>query len=85
MPTLRTCDFVSVESPLGLLDPSGTFQPPLAFRLDINELVYSFDRGTPNIKWLGGTDEQKSEQEGSKRYQKKLTLRFYRQGKESNE
>ena len=64
MPTLRACDCVSVESALSLLDPSRSLQPHLAFRPDINELVYSFDRGTPNIKWLGGTDEQKSEQEG---------------------
>ena len=60
MPTLRTCDFVSVESPLDLLDPGGNFQPPLAFRLDINELVYSFDRGTPNIKWLGVTSKNQN-------------------------
>ena len=70
---------------MGLLDLSRNFQPPLAFRLDIKELVYSFDRGTLNIKWLGGTDEQKSEQGGPKRYLKKLTLWFYWQGKESNE
>jgi hypothetical protein len=34
------------------LDLLENFQPALEFRLDIKEVVYSFERGILNIKWL---------------------------------
>ena len=48
-----TGGFSGSASPLkiwGAPDPCRILHTPLALRLDINELVYSFDRGTPNVR-----------------------------------
>ena len=50
----RTRDLVTVVTPpwveVTWPDCGWNFQPPLAFKLDIKELVYSFDRGMLKIK-----------------------------------
>ena len=62
--TFRTRDFAVVASPFAEVGSSADrweyFQPLLAFRLDINELVYNFDRGTLKIKWLWGSTQRVS-------------------------
>ena len=57
--TFPTRALSSVPSPLKMgvvtspsLLPLVNFQPALALRLDIKEVVYSFVRGILNIKWL---------------------------------
>lgn len=53
----RTRDLGPVPSLLTLVvvtspDLLENFQPALEFRLESKEVVYSFERGTLNIKWL---------------------------------